>query len=110
MRQAVAQLYAHIIKFLIRAIKWYSASNSRHVWDSLARPVELCYADIITEIESCTKVVDNVAVAASWAEQRDIHLEVLRHASRVDNLEHILIDMRQMMIGELLSLQEPSRI
>lgn len=98
MRHAVAQLYAHIMRFFIRAVKWYSASKAHHIWDSLARPVELRYADILGDIEISTKEVENLATAASWAEQRDVHLEILKLARRMEESELVLTDVRQLMV------------
>ena len=100
MTHGVAQLYAHIMAFFVRAIKWYSANKLRHVWDSLVMPVELSYADIISSIEVCTKDIESLAMAASWAEQRDMHLQFIKQSSRLEHLEDILLEMRQSMICE----------
>ncbi|CAG8954559.1 hypothetical protein HYFRA_00004476 [Hymenoscyphus fraxineus] len=81
MKRAVAQLYAHIINFLIRAKDWYEESKLRHMINAFARPAKLRYDDIIKEIESCTKEIDQLSTASARAEQRDIHLE-LRELSR----------------------------
>lgn len=78
MKEVVAQLYCHIIRFFIRAESWYQQSKARHAWEALARPVELHYNDLIEEIERCTMEINELAAAGSRAEQRDMHLELLQ--------------------------------
>jgi hypothetical protein len=76
MRHAVAELYAFIIRFLMRAQDWYHENKLRHILHSLTRPVELRFADLIDEMEACTRTVDNLASAGARAEQRDMHLKL----------------------------------
>jgi hypothetical protein len=86
MKQAVAELYAHIIRFFIRAQDWYQQGKLRHAWDSFARPVD------------CTKEVDNLATAGARAEQRDIHLELSELTKKQKESETLLLEMRGFMI------------
>jgi len=37
MLQAVAQLYAHIMRFSQRAIEWYSESRIKHIYHSITQ-------------------------------------------------------------------------
>ncbi|KAI9860341.1 MAG: hypothetical protein M1813_006230 [Trichoglossum hirsutum] len=99
MRQAVAELYSHIIRFFIRAQHWYQQSKLRHAWDSLARPVELYYNDLIQDIDECTKEVDNLAMAGARAEQRDIHLELRELSKKQEESETVLLELRRLMIS-----------
>jgi hypothetical protein len=75
-KDAVAQLYASIINFLIPAKDWYEESNLRHAIIAFARPTKLRYDGIIYDIEACTRGTDQLSTASAHAEQRDIHLEL----------------------------------
>ncbi|CAM1509903.1 Fc.00g002380.m01.CDS01 [Cosmosporella sp. VM-42] len=76
MKRAVAQLYAHIIKFLLRAKLWYEEHWLKHVWHSISRPVELRFTGLISDIESLSAAIDNLAMSGSHAEQREMHQKV----------------------------------
>lgn len=97
MKRAVAELYAHIIRFAIRAQDWYQQNKLRHIWGSLARPAELRYDDLIADIEGCTKEVNQLAAAGAQAEQRDIHLELQELSKRQNYSDTVLLDMKQLM-------------
>ncbi|KAL9619292.1 MAG: hypothetical protein Q9160_006057 [Pyrenula sp. 1 TL-2023] len=93
MRIAVAQLYANIVRFLIRSLDWYQHDKARHAWEALARPAELRYNDLIEEIEACAKEIENLASAGAQAEQRDIHLGLQRLRKRQAMSEDVLLDV-----------------
>lgn len=76
MRQAVALLYAHIVRFLIRTLKWYEEGRLAHALHSVTRPASLRYDDLIREIKRETQSVTDHAIASSQAEQRDMHEEI----------------------------------
>ncbi len=97
-KEAIAQLYSHVIRFFIRAQDWYQQGKLRHAWDSFARPAELRYNDLIQQIEDCTKEVDNLATAGARAEQRDIHLELRELTKKQKESETLLLEMRDFMI------------
>lgn len=68
LKQAVSELYALIIRFLLRARDWYEESKPMHILHSLTRPAELRYADLIEDIGVCTRTVYRLASAAAQAE------------------------------------------
>lgn len=105
MKEAVAQLYAQIINFLIRAKDWYEEGKLRHAINAFARPAKLRYDDIIQNIEVCTKEIDQLSTAGARAEQRDIHLELqeLRRrqedaAQREKECSMVLLEIRKLCI------------
>ncbi len=55
MRLAVAEIYVHVVRFLIRARGWYQESKPLHFLHAFTRPVEPRYADIMKDIEVCTQ-------------------------------------------------------
>jgi hypothetical protein len=73
MKLAVAELYAYIMKFLIRAQKWHQENPIKHAWHSISRPVEIRYNDLLAEIDVRSQLVYDLTIAASQAEQRVMH-------------------------------------
>jgi hypothetical protein len=97
-KQAVAELYAYILRFFIRVQEWFEQGKLRHAWEALARPVELRYDDLIEEIEGRTSDIDKLANAGAQAEQRDIHLELQELTRRQAQSDTIMLEMRQSII------------
>ena len=85
MKQAVAFLYAHIVRFLIRALKWYDEGRVTRAFHSITKPVSLYYKDIIEKIQRDRQNLLSHAVTCSQVEQRDVHIEVRELRSVVDN-------------------------
>ena len=100
MKQAVANLYAYIIRFLIRAQAWYQESKLLHALHAFTRPAELRYADLIEEIEACTRTVCSLASAGAQAEQRDMHLKLQTLIDRQGAFEFLLREMYEKMISK----------
>ena len=98
MKQAVAELYARIIRFFIRADQWYKESKLLHVLHSFTRPIELRYTDLIDEVESYSRVIDNLASAGAQAEQRDIHLKIQDIARKQKESNAVIWEMQQLII------------
>jgi len=71
MRTAVAELYAYILRFLVRARDWYEEGRIKHFIHSITRPWELRYDDIVENIARRTQVVKDLAVSGQQAEFRD---------------------------------------
>lgn len=86
---AVSTLYAQIIKFMQRAMNWYLEGKTKHLISSIFRPVELRFKDLLEEIESCSQSVDQLAVSAGQAEQRDMHI--------------LLLEIKRNVLGTLLT-------
>ncbi|KAF2868402.1 hypothetical protein BDV95DRAFT_579769 [Massariosphaeria phaeospora] len=73
MKQTIALLYSYIIKFLLRALAWYETSTASRAIQSFTRPSALRYTDLIQDIYKATGKVNELSVAGSQAEQRDMH-------------------------------------
>ena len=86
MKLALAETYAHMIRFFLRAQDWLTESSWMRALHSVTRPKELRYDDILQDITAATTHFRSLAVAASQAEQRDIHV--------------LLLEMKQMMISK----------
>jgi hypothetical protein len=77
MRRAVSEIYAIIIKFLIRAKDWLEEGKLMRAVHAVTRPSELRYNDLLEEPDIATQSATSTAIAASQAEQRDMHLTLL---------------------------------
>jgi len=84
MKQTIALLYSYIIKFLLRASAWYETSTISRTIQSFTRPAALRYVDLIEDIRKTVSKVNDLSVAGSQAEQRDIH-EKLREVRNQQN-------------------------
>lgn len=92
-KQAVSVLYAHIIKFLLRALEWYEEGKIAHAFHSITKPAALRYDDLIKDIQRATQSIANLAITSSQAEQRDIHHELRALTSLVKQVkEDMLLD------------------
>ena len=91
MKRAVAELYAQVIRFLIRAQDWYEESRASHVLHSITRPVELRYADLISDIKDCSMLVEGLASAGAQAEQRDMHIKIRELAKNQAEMQQLII-------------------
>ena len=100
LKQAVSEIYALVLRFLVRARYWYQESKPLHVLHSLTRPVELRYADLIEDIGGCTRTVYRLASAAAQAEQRDIHLEMQELIKRQKDSDAVVREVRSLLISK----------
>jgi hypothetical protein len=85
-KAAVSTLYAHIITFMERALKWYNQGKFKHIISAVFNPFPLTFQDLLDQIGSCSQTVDQLAVSASQAEMRDMHF--------------LLLEINRTMIGE----------
>ncbi|KAK6527283.1 hypothetical protein TWF281_010471 [Arthrobotrys megalospora] len=73
MQQSIQVLYAHIISFLTRAMKWYQQPSWKRAVSSITEPYALRFKDILEDIAEQSRRIDQLALAASQAELRDMH-------------------------------------
>lgn len=104
MKQAVAELYAHIIKFFIRTQSWHQENWVKHAWHSISRPVELRYSDLLSEIEMRSQMVHELTIAGSQAKQRVMYRKMDEVAQR-----SLARDSGMVQIKDLLSSKQFSK-
>lgn len=95
-QQAVSMVYAKIIEFSIRAIRWYKKSKLKHCISSIVKPFSLSFKDIIDDISERSRRVDELASAAAKAEIRDLRINV-HHLTQGFN------ELKEIMIGECIA-------
>jgi hypothetical protein len=100
MTDAVEGLYAHIIRFLIRAHDWYQEGTLRHIVHSVTRPADLRYHDVLEDIEAGSRNIEQLAIAGSQVELRQMHTILKLMADRVERSESTILEMRCMMISK----------
>ncbi|KAK4182062.1 hypothetical protein QBC35DRAFT_396714 [Podospora australis] len=76
MREAVARLYAAIVRFIVRSVRWYRQSRVKHTLASITNPWSLDYEPELREIEQHARSVDKLAQSGSHAELREAHYQI----------------------------------
>ncbi|KAI1374768.1 hypothetical protein F4677DRAFT_447034 [Hypoxylon crocopeplum] len=115
-RHIVVALYAHVLKFLLRALRWYQESKAMHVVHAITRPAELRYDDILRKIASLSRSLSEVALASGLAEQRDMHNKMRQQLScqtsmqmSISQLASMVLQMQESMATEQV-IQASARI
>jgi hypothetical protein len=94
MEEVVANLYAHIILFFQRAVKWYSKSSAGRALASILKLFELEYQDTVDQIKICSETVNNIAHGAARAETRDMHITVQMIYGNLQGMQRKLHEMQ----------------
>lgn len=77
MKSCLADIYANVIRFLIRVHDWFKTKTITRAVQSITRPSELRYYDLLEDIRVSTRNIEDLAVTASQVEQRDMHILIL---------------------------------
>lgn len=83
-KHAASMLYAHILRFLVRALKYYEESRLIRAIHSITRPAALRYQDLISLIRRDAETVRKHAAVSSQAEIRAIHDRIARFSSQME--------------------------
>ncbi|KAL7957135.1 hypothetical protein V8C34DRAFT_191020 [Trichoderma compactum] len=75
-KKVIVAIYAHILQFLLRVLRWYRESKMTHVLQAITRPTELRYGDLLATISSLSDAMSKMALDSSHAEQRDMHTRI----------------------------------
>ncbi|KAK6542374.1 hypothetical protein TWF694_006331 [Orbilia ellipsospora] len=82
MQEAVARLYAIIMKFIVRGLRWYRQSKVMHALSSITRPWALEFDQDVREVQQYARSVEELAQSASRAELREARFQI--HQTRSD--------------------------
>lgn len=99
----VSQLYLQIMRFLSKAVQWYSKRPIKRLFSAIVNPWELKYKDCLEGIRHCVARVKDHAVRASWAELRVVHDNVTSQGTKLDNVE-VVISALQLKFDEMFHL------
>jgi len=94
MKTAISDLYAHILRFLIRARDWYEEGTLRRWLHSITRPAELRYNDLLEQIGQSSRLIDQLAAYGSQAEIRNINNKLDMVLTELDRSNSIVKDLR----------------
>ncbi|KAK7697668.1 hypothetical protein SLS64_013298 [Diaporthe eres] len=108
MQEAVSLLYAKIMEFVVKAIKWCKKGKTRHAIAAIAHPFELKFKNIIDEITRRSRAVDELAHAASKAEIRDLHFTVHQMHKSIAHLTEMMAFQQQQQTLHNQFIQESS--
>ncbi|RTE76948.1 hypothetical protein BHE90_008566 [Fusarium euwallaceae] len=86
-RKAVGNLYANLMRFFIRAHQWCCEGTWRHLLHSITRPVELRYKDLLDDIASDSRQIDQLASAGARVEIREVNLKLTDILSKLDSMQ-----------------------
>ncbi|KAI1111945.1 hypothetical protein F5Y14DRAFT_287331 [Nemania sp. NC0429] len=104
MREAVARLYAALMKFLLRALRWYRHGRLIHVLSSVANPWGIEFEQELGDVERQARAVDELAQSASRAELREAHFQIHEIRYELQAVTKIVEDgfqrMTQLALGE----------
>lgn len=88
MRDAVAQLYAHILRYFLKALKWYDKSRVGRIFGAILQPYEIGYEDTVEQIKYCVANIQNLANSKSQAEIRDLTVGFMCLRDNYSRLSH----------------------
>lgn len=72
MRDAISRLYAYIMLFLQKAVKWYTMGSRRRALSSILNPYSSSFKEVVDEIKNSAKTVDSIARTSGRAEIRGL--------------------------------------
>ncbi|KAM7211291.1 hypothetical protein V8F06_013323 [Rhypophila decipiens] len=94
MKNAVANLYAHILLFLKQAVKWYTVGPAGRALTALFKPFELSYKDTLEQIRLCARTIDSIASISVKAEVRDMNIFLQEESQRLVKRDEKLHEMQ----------------
>lgn len=99
MKRAVAELYANIIKFLVRSKRWYEEGKLKHIWHSLSRPSELRYADLLENVKERSELIETLSASGAQAEQREIHRKIDHEGSQLTVMHEEVRELKAIIMS-----------
>lgn len=87
MKQAIAALYAYIIKFFLSVIPWYKHRSATRLLLAIVSPFDVVYRDTLQQVKSAADTITTLASHANWAELRDVHGVVRDVQGGVDDID-----------------------
>ncbi|CAI7619089.1 unnamed protein product [Penicillium pancosmium] len=108
-RTLVATLYAHIIRFLLRALEWYEEGSLKRAYHSVMKPAPLRYNDILDDIHRMNTQIAAHATAGSQAEQRDMYQElvamkgIVKSGNEANTREQKALQQKLQVVANLVS-------
>lgn len=99
----ISQLYLQIMRFLSKAVEWYTKSPIRRMLSAIGNPWDLKYKDCLEGIRSCVAKANHHAVRASWAQLRAVHDDFSVQATKLDTVG-VVVSGQESKLDEMLKL------
>jgi hypothetical protein len=93
----LVSIYAHVIKFSIRAVDWYKMGKIEHILNAIFRPYALRFKDLMEDIAISARQLDQLALSSAMAEQRDMYVTQIES-------HKLLHEMRGLIEGKLFEI------
>ncbi|KIX92611.1 uncharacterized protein Z520_11640 [Fonsecaea multimorphosa CBS 102226] len=106
MIEAVAQLYAHVLLFLQRAVTWYTSNRTRRILKTVLRPSRLPIQEIVADMELCAENVKMIANTAGRAEIRGQSFALEQQTMRQRQIQQHLLRMQAQLEKVSISTQQ----
>ncbi|KAI1739150.1 hypothetical protein F4680DRAFT_466671 [Xylaria scruposa] len=94
MKDAVANLYAHILLFLKQVVRWYVVGPAGRALTALFKPYELSYKDTVEQIRLCANTIDGIANISMKVEVREMNVFLREQSQTLAEREAKLHDMQ----------------
>ncbi len=76
MKRAIANIYAQNLIFCAKATRWYKRNRVMHILVAVTRPWGLEFQDVVEKIQRNSQKIKELAILASQAELRDMHVSI----------------------------------
>jgi hypothetical protein len=100
MRAYVEKLYAEIIQFYQRALKWYDGGKLKHLVGSFIGPYALRFQDLVCRINESARNIEIMAAVYAQLELRDLLTLTQSSTKNHVDMASLLLDIRRMLIGK----------
>ncbi|ORX99892.1 hypothetical protein BCR34DRAFT_606474 [Clohesyomyces aquaticus] len=100
MMEAVAQLYAKVMEFMLETIKWYRQGKIGHAWAAISRPWSIGLKEHAVVIGEQARRVDKIASLAMKAEVRDTRIQVLEMQELLKSSQQQIYELSEVMKGD----------
>jgi hypothetical protein len=99
MKVQIERLYASIIQFYQRALKWYEGGKLKHLVGALVNPYALRFKDMRTKIDESSREIEKLAEAYAQMEIRNVNILTQANSQMNVNIVDLLTDIRKTIIG-----------
>lgn len=105
MREAVAHLFAYVLKFFRLAVQFYKDGRLKHSVKAIFQPWSLAFQDLYDVLSTQAEKVKELAALAAKAELRDAHIEIIE-SRRISNRMSGEITMLKSTVQDLKAMLE----
>ncbi|KAF5013873.1 hypothetical protein FDECE_154 [Fusarium decemcellulare] len=102
MQRHAEHLYAHIMEFTIRAMRWYQKHPVLRALSALSSPFQLKFRDIVDDVLETSRCIDRLGLSMSQVEVRQMRLELSETRKVAEDIKNALEKYSQLHYSGLL--------